>query len=97
VFIGPNDLLAQMGKTPRMETDDPEFVEALEHIRDTADRFGVAPGIHTANHEMCRRRLDQGFRFLAIASDIRLMVAGAQAEIAGVAAAGVAAGEVLRY
>src|SRR5262245_48284493 len=29
VFIGPNDLLAQMGMTPKMESDHSTFVEAL--------------------------------------------------------------------
>ena len=100
VFIGPNDLLAQMGQTPRMESDAPQFVEALEHIVRTADRFGVAPGIHTANNEMCGRRMAQGFRFMAIASDARFMVAGAQAELRATVLPGRPEGggkEVLRY
>ena len=99
VFIGPNDLLAQMHKTPRMETDDPEFVQALAHIRETADKHGVAPGIHTANHEMINRRLAEGFRFMALASDARLMVAGAQRELSQLnwKSARADGGEVLRY
>jgi 4-hydroxy-2-oxoheptanedioate aldolase len=80
-FIGPNDLLSQMGKTPKMESPDPEFVHALETIVRVADRHGVAPGIHTANHEACTRRMGEGFRFMAIASDARFMVAGATAEL----------------
>jgi len=99
VFIGPNDLLSQMGKPPRMEVDDPEFVEALEIIRTTADRHGVAPGIHTGGHEALNRRLAEGFRFLALASDARLMVAGARAELAQLNWKPTLAGgsEVLRY
>jgi 4-hydroxy-2-oxoheptanedioate aldolase len=80
VFIGPNDLLAQMGQTPKMETDHPEFVAALERIRTVAGRHGVAAGIHTANHEQCSRRMAEGFRFMALASDARFMVAGAHDE-----------------
>jgi 4-hydroxy-2-oxoheptanedioate aldolase len=100
VFIGPNDLLAQMGQVPKMETDHPEFVQALDHILRTAERNGVAAGIHTANHEMCNRRLQQGFRFLAIASDARFMVAGAQADLSRTQIPDRAEGgskEVLRY
>lgn len=100
VFIGPNDLLAQMGQEPRMENDSPEFVHALDHILKTAERNGVAAGIHTANHEQCGRRLAQGFRFLALASDARFVVAGAQAERARLVEAGAvgkASQEVLRY
>ncbi|MFN3648233.1 MAG: HpcH/HpaI aldolase family protein [Armatimonadota bacterium] len=99
-FIGPNDLLCQMGRTPKMETDDPEFVHALQHIVDTAARCGVAAGIHTANHEACNRRVAQGFRFMAVASDARFLVAGAQAELSRTergAAPNQAGQEVLRY
>ncbi|MBM3458056.1 MAG: 2-dehydro-3-deoxyglucarate aldolase [Armatimonadetes bacterium] len=97
IFIGPNDLLAQMGKVPAMESPEPEFVQALEHIRTTADRFGVAAGIHTAHHEQCNRRMREGFRFMAIASDVRFMVSGAQAELSRLDRPTAASGDVLRY
>jgi 4-hydroxy-2-oxoheptanedioate aldolase len=98
VFIGPNDLLASMGRAPAMETDEPEFVGALEHIRRTAARFGVAPGIHVADAEAANRRLREGFQFIAVASDLRFMLAGARQELAGTRWAGEApAGEVARY
>lgn len=99
-FIGPNDLLAQMGQTPKMENDTEEFVQALERIRTVSDRYGVAPGIHTANHEACNRRMAEGFRFMAIASDARFMVAGALAELAKTEIPGSGEqkpGEILRY
>lgn len=100
VFIGPNDLLCQMGRPPKMETDDPEFVQALDHILKTAQKHGIAAGIHTADHEACNRRMAQGFRFMAVASDARFMVAGAQAERRKLRIPGRAeeeAKEVLRY
>ena len=81
VFIGPNDLLAQMHRPPMMESDESQFVEALEHIVKTADKYGVAPGLHTAGQEAANRRMAQGFRFLAVASDSRFMVAGAKTEL----------------
>jgi len=73
VFVGPNDLLASMGKTPQMETDDPEFVDALTTIRTTAVRYGVAPGLHVADAEAANRRIDEGWRFIAISSELGLM------------------------
>jgi 4-hydroxy-2-oxoheptanedioate aldolase len=99
-FIGPNDLLCQMGHSPKMESDHPDFVHALEHLVKTGQKHGVAPGIHTANHEACNRRMAEGFRFMAIASDARFMVAGAQAELArteGRGSGGKDTREVLRY
>jgi 4-hydroxy-2-oxoheptanedioate aldolase len=97
VFIGPNDLLCQMGHAPKMESDHPEFVEALAHLVRTAEENGVAAGIHTANHEACARRMGEGFRFMAIASDARFMVAGAQADLSRVSRGPEAGKEVLRY
>lgn len=99
IFVGPNDLLCQMGETPRMESNSPQFVEALDHLLKTGQKHGVAVGIHTAGHEPCNRRIAAGFRFMAIASDARFMVAGAQAELSKVQIPGRTAGsgEVLRY
>ncbi len=104
VFIGPNDLMAQMGQVPMMENDTPEFVGALDHILKTAQKHGIAAGLHTGNDEQCSRRLAQGFRFLAIASDARFMISGAQEELSrarsgrnGAGQAGAGSESVLRY
>jgi 4-hydroxy-2-oxoheptanedioate aldolase len=100
VFIGPNDLLASMGRPPSMETEDEEFVQALEHIRVTAQKYGVAPGLHVSSAEAANRRIEEGFRFVAIASDIRFMVGQAQAALKGLThpdAATGSAGEIARY
>ncbi len=78
IFVGPNDLLQSMGKTPAMEADDPQFVDALRHLRETAVKYGVAPGIHVLTPEQLRRRLSEGWRFLALASDLGLLVSGAK-------------------
>lgn len=78
IFVGPNDLLQSMGKPPAMEADDPEFVEALRHLRETAVRHGVASGIHTLTPEQLRQRLTEGWRFLALGSDLSLLLSGAR-------------------
>jgi 4-hydroxy-2-oxoheptanedioate aldolase len=74
MFVGPNDLLASMGRTPAMETDDPAFVDALRHLRETANRHGIAPGLHTADAQAANRRIAEGWRFIAIASELRFML-----------------------
>ncbi|MGC8668228.1 MAG: HpcH/HpaI aldolase family protein [Chthonomonadales bacterium] len=77
MFVGPNDLLASMGKTPAMETDDPEFVAALNKLREAAMRHGIAPGLHTADAQMALRRIAEGWRFIAISSELGFMMAEA--------------------
>lgn len=94
-FIGPNDLLKSMGRRPAMESDDPAFVQALDHLLATGRRHGVAGGIHTADAEAARRRVEQGFQFVAVASDVAMLLARAQAELASLGLGG--AGQVVRY
>ena len=73
VFVGPNDLLSSMHKTPAMETDDPEFVTALNRILTVAKKYGVAPGIHVGDAEMAKRRIAEGWQFIAIGSELAYM------------------------
>ncbi len=84
VFVGPNDLLSSMHKTPAMDTDDPEFVAALTHIRETATACGVAPGIHVADVAAAKRRLDEGWKFIAISSELGMMQGAAKAIVQSV-------------
>jgi 2-keto-3-deoxy-L-rhamnonate aldolase RhmA len=44
----------------------------------TARKYGVAPGIHVIDAEAARRRLDEGFQFIAIASEAGFMLSKAQ-------------------
>jgi len=94
-FIGPNDLLKSMGRQPAMESDDPAFVAALEHLLAMGRKHGVAPGIHTADAAAAKRRVAEGFRFVAVASDVAMLLARAQAELAALGLGG--GGQVVRY
>ena len=94
-FIGPNDLLKSMGRKPAMESDDPAFVQALDHLLATGRRHGVAGGIHTADAGAARRRVEQGFQFVAVSSDVALLLAKAQGELAALGLGG--GGQVVRY
>jgi 4-hydroxy-2-oxoheptanedioate aldolase len=94
-FIGPNDLLKSMGRRPAMESDVPEFVAAIDHLLAVGRARGVAAGIHTADAAAARRRIDQGFQFVAVASDAALLVAKAQGELAALGRT--PAGQVVRY
>lgn len=83
-FIGPNDLAASMGLglgVP-LESDDPPLAGAIDHIRETCIRHGVAPGIHCSDAAGVNRRLGEGFRFCAMASELRYMLSGLRADIA---------------
>lgn len=81
MFVGPNDLLSSMHKTPDMDSDDPEFVAALKHLRETANRHGIAPGIHVSNPAAAKRRIEEGWRFVAVSSELGFMQQSAAATV----------------
>jgi 4-hydroxy-2-oxoheptanedioate aldolase len=77
-FIGPNDMAASMGiglGVP-LESDHPRLVEAVAHVQRTAKACGVAPGIHCSDSSGVNQRIAEGFQFLALASELRYMLAG---------------------
>lgn len=75
VFVGPNDLHASYGVPPAFESDLPEFNAALTKIMASARAHGVAPGIHVANVEQAKRRIAEGWQFVAISSEVGLLLA----------------------
>lgn len=82
VFIGPNDLCNSMGKAPVFDSPDPAFVQAVQHVRATAKKHGVAPGIHVTDAAAAQRRIGEGFQLIAVISEAGMMLAKAR-EIAG--------------
>jgi len=78
VFIGPNDLLNSLGKKPDFDSADPDFVNAVNHILNTAKKHGVPAGIHVLDADAAQRRRQEGFQFLAIGSEAGMMLAKAQ-------------------
>jgi 4-hydroxy-2-oxoheptanedioate aldolase len=81
IFVGPNDLAASMrskdGKPPSGEAT----AEAMRHILQTCQKCGVAAGVHCPSGEEARRRIDEGWQFLAIASELRMMLDSAATQL----------------
>ena len=92
IFIGPNDLHASMGLPPMFDSTHPQFNDAVEHIRVTAKKHGVASGIHVVDAAQAQRRVKEGFQFIAVASDAGFMMAKAK-EVTG--ALGLGAGKAV--
>jgi 4-hydroxy-2-oxoheptanedioate aldolase len=84
VFIGPTDLSASMGKTPSGDAADPDVQEAIGHIRRVAAEHKVASGIHVFTPEAVMQRIQEGFRFIALGTDVRFMAGAARAALARV-------------
>lgn len=83
LFIGPNDLCASLGLPPVLEPDVPAFEEAIAQVVTAANEAGRAAGILVGTLATGLKRLEQGFRFVAIGTDAGLLTAGAQAILQG--------------
>jgi len=83
VFVGPNDLAASMrgpdGKPPHPDY----FNETLAAILEGCKRNGVAAGIHTFSVEEAKMRIADGWQFIAINSELRMLMDGAKRVVEG--------------
>lgn len=78
IFIGPNDLRAQM-RTADGRDPSPEAHEAaIQRVIEVGKQVGTPTGIHEMEPQGALARAEQGMQFLAIGSDLRLMTQKAQ-------------------
>jgi 4-hydroxy-2-oxoheptanedioate aldolase len=95
IFVGPNDLAASMrskdGKGPSGEAT----TQAMKHILETCKKHGVAPGLHCGSAAEARARIDEGWQFIAIASELRMMLNEAGEVVKQIG--GGAKGEMAKY
>ncbi|MFL5990718.1 MAG: HpcH/HpaI aldolase family protein [Rubrobacteraceae bacterium] len=82
VYIGPSDLALSLGLTPTLEIMEGEHAEAVERIRESCHRNGIAAGIHSPSGEWARRHAQAGFDLITVASDAPLLRAAAGQEMA---------------
>jgi len=73
-FIGPNDLALSMG----VEPGHPDHEAALQKILAAAKKVGKPCGMPARATDAARQRISEGFLFLDIASDLRLVDVGSQ-------------------
>jgi 2-dehydro-3-deoxyglucarate aldolase/4-hydroxy-2-oxoheptanedioate aldolase len=80
VMIGPADLSISLGVPGQFQH--PLVVEAMEAIRDTCERRGIAPGTQTRTLELAKFWKERGMRFLGCSSETAMLYDKAR-EIAG--------------
>jgi len=77
IFVGPNDLAASLRK-PDGSPPSQQLMEAtLTRIREAAARHRVPLGLHVQTAADARRRIAEGWQFLAVGSELKLMLEGA--------------------
>jgi len=80
-YVGPTDLSMSLGVFG--QTTHPVFKEATSRVIKACRKWGVAPGMH-CSVESINEAIEEGFQFVALASDLNHLIAGAKAAISRV-------------
>jgi 4-hydroxy-2-oxoheptanedioate aldolase len=76
IFVGPNDLAASMrGKDGRLPGGE-ETRRVMQRIFDACRKHKVPAGLHCKSPEETQHRIEEGWQFLAVGSELRLMLNG---------------------
>jgi 4-hydroxy-2-oxoheptanedioate aldolase len=76
VFVGPNDLAASMRSKDGRPPSEAATNEAHQRILASCKKNKVPAGIHCYSPEQIRQRIEEGWQFLALSSELRLMMDG---------------------
>ncbi|MFO1268762.1 MAG: aldolase/citrate lyase family protein [Rubrivivax sp.] len=85
VYVGPSDLSLALGCKPTFDDVDPKVAAAIKHIAERAKAHGVKAGVHNGRADVALARIAQGYRFVTLGSDARLLASGSQELLAGMA------------
>ena len=75
LFVGPNDLSASLGVFRQF--DHPDYQAAVRRILQAARSAGKAAGYMARSAEEAAARIDEGFQFVSVATDARLLMGAA--------------------
>lgn len=77
IFVGPNDLFWQMKAADGTPPTPEEYDAALQAILAAGKKAGTPVGIHAMSVEDVKKRVDEGWQFMAIQSELAMMVQAA--------------------
>jgi 4-hydroxy-2-oxoheptanedioate aldolase len=95
IFVGPNDLAASMRSKDGRPPSGEATAQAMKHILATCKKHRVAAGLHCTSAEEARHRIDEGWQFVAIGSELKMMLDGAGDQLKRLGAG--AKGDMARY
>jgi 4-hydroxy-2-oxoheptanedioate aldolase len=84
VYVGPADLtLALTGRRYRtgFDREEPEMVEAIRGIADTAHKAGIRAALHNGTPDYAVKAAGWGFDLLTVSNDVRLPAGAAEASV----------------
>jgi 2-keto-3-deoxy-L-rhamnonate aldolase RhmA len=75
-MIGPMDLSASMGFLGR--PTEPEVLAAIDKVVEAGKKHQVPLGILALSPDVFKRRIEQGFQFFFVASDVGILMQGVE-------------------
>lgn len=78
IFVGPNDLTAQMRSPEGIDPTPEEFHAMMQRILATGKKVGTPVGLHVQTVDQVKQRIGEGWQFIALGSELRFMVSEAQ-------------------
>ena len=83
-FVGPNDMHATLGLTPSAEGAEPEFVAAMDKLKEAASRYNIPLGMYCSNGEAALQRVQEGFQMVVTTSDASSLASAAALNLSAV-------------
>lgn len=83
IFVGPNDLSAQMRGPDGIDPTPEELEAMLQRVLAVGKKVGTPVGLHCMDEAAVKKRIAEGWQFLACGSELRMMTQGAQAIVTG--------------
>ena len=83
IFVGPNDLTAQMRGPDGLDPDPEELEAMLQRVLAVGRKVGTPVGLHVQSIEAVQKRIAEGWQFIAVGSELRMMISEAQRIAAG--------------
>ncbi|MGH7127810.1 MAG: HpcH/HpaI aldolase family protein, partial [Planctomycetaceae bacterium] len=77
IFVGPNDLWAQMRTTGGEPTAE-QHEAMMQRVLAAGKKVGTPVGLHVQTAEDAQRRIQEGWQFIAVGSELKMMISEAQ-------------------
>ncbi|REJ83297.1 MAG: 2-dehydro-3-deoxyglucarate aldolase [Planctomycetota bacterium] len=78
IFVGPVDLTARMRDDAGTDPSPDELEAMLQRVLATGKKVGAPVGLHVQTVDAARQRAAEGWQFIALGSELKMMVTQAQ-------------------
>lgn len=78
IFVGPNDLAFNMRAADGTDATPEEHEAMMQRVLATGKKVGTPVGLHVQTPADVNRRIEEGWQFIALASELKFMVTQAQ-------------------